>query len=114
MFIFEMKEKLALYLLLDDMCVDVWALEDYEKWIWGKRHSVRPHLDVERYPRNFDYGNSYISLVDIQNDEFLFGWDFGGLFKYNLREKTVKQIYRVGIKQTCQDSQSCPFAIGTQ
>ncbi|KAE9446702.1 hypothetical protein C3L33_21386, partial [Rhododendron williamsianum] len=110
MFIFEMKGKLALYMLLDNLVVHVWVLEDYEKWVWGKRHSVWPHSDVERYPRNFDYGNSYISLVDIQNEELLFGWDFGGLFKYNLREKTVKQIYGVGIKQTCQDSQSCPFA----
>ncbi|KAF7128156.1 hypothetical protein RHSIM_Rhsim11G0104100 [Rhododendron simsii] len=90
MFIFEMKEKLALDLQLDDLCVDVWVLEDYEKWIWGKRHSVRPHLDVERYPRNFDYGNSYISLVDIQDDQLLFGWDFGDAL--SMTKKSTRRI----------------------
>ncbi|XP_058191705.1 putative F-box protein At3g17480 [Rhododendron vialii] len=119
MCIFEMKGKLALY-MLDGLDVHVWVSEDYEKWIWGTRYLVglhldveRYHLDVERYPFSnmyCDYGKSSLGFLDIQNDELLFGWDLGGLFRCNLREKTVEQIYGVGIKQTCQDSKSCPFA----
>ncbi|KAF7126396.1 hypothetical protein RHSIM_Rhsim11G0104400 [Rhododendron simsii] len=102
--LFEMKGKLA-SCHVNNSYVYVWALEDYKNWIWVKRYSVNLHLDVKRYPFDIthispSYWNSLITLVGIQNDELLFDWNSRGVFRYNLLQKTIKQINGVGMKQT--------------
>ncbi|KAF7127104.1 hypothetical protein RHSIM_Rhsim11G0103900 [Rhododendron simsii] len=102
--IFEMKGKLAFCHPYSSL-VYVSVLEDYEKWIWVNRYSVNLYLDVERYPfviTHFSpsYRNTLITIVDIQNDELLFDWGSRGVFRYNMHQKTVKQINGVGMKKT--------------
>ncbi|KAF7127355.1 hypothetical protein RHSIM_Rhsim11G0104000 [Rhododendron simsii] len=102
--IFEMKGKLAFCHPYGSL-VYVWVLEDYEKWIWVNRYSVNLYLDVERYPfviTHFSpsYRNTLITIVDIQNDELIFDWGSRGVFRYNMHQKTVKQINGVGMKKT--------------
>lgn len=82
----------------------VWVLEDYQDRIWVKRHLVHLDFDRERYPfmrdcfsgreRNID-----ITLVDIRGNEMLFDWGARGVFRYNLREKTIRQINGQGMKE---------------
>ncbi|XP_058191701.1 putative F-box protein At5g42430 [Rhododendron vialii] len=101
--LFEMKGKLA-FCRVHSSHVYLWVLEDYENWIWGERYSVNLHSYVKRYPLDIThigprYTGSLITVVDIQNDELLFDYRSRGLFRYNLRQKTIKQINGVGMKQ---------------
>lgn len=97
--IFEMKWKLAFCRSYGGF-VWLWVLEDYENWIWEERYLVNLRLGIKGYPFSPSAWISDIKVVDIQNDELLFDWDSRGIFRYNLRNKTAKQINGIRKKQT--------------
>lgn len=65
-----------------------------------------PSFDVKHWLLGscVNYWDSFITLVlvDIRNDELLFDRDSRELFSYNLRDKTVKEIW---------EEANTPFAV---
>ncbi|KAH7833987.1 hypothetical protein Vadar_011689 [Vaccinium darrowii] len=97
--IFEMNGKLAFCCLAKNKSlVYMSVLDDYENWIWENSCLIDLDLVVKCSFKD-DCLNSNITLLDIQDNELLFDWEFRGVFRYNLRQNTVKQISSIGMKE---------------
>ncbi|PIN25774.1 hypothetical protein CDL12_01486 [Handroanthus impetiginosus] len=77
--------------------MDLWILEDYEKWHWIKKYTVNLDWDVDKYPIKDDlpYGIvlDLLSVVSIHKDELVLFWRTRGLFSYHLTFNTVEKIH---------------------
>lgn len=87
------------HLLGSEFSLDIWILEDYEKWAWNKRYKVNLFCEII-FPYNLPYvgkvpANMYlfIKIFYIQDGELIL-YSPGGryIFFYNLDHKTVKGV----------------------
>nr|XP_016490209.1 PREDICTED: uncharacterized protein LOC107810006 [Nicotiana tabacum] len=82
------------HLLVSELAVYIWILEDYEMWAWNKRYKVNI-CNTRFFPLGLPYGgvprNVYwwIKFFYIQDGELVFYY-MDSVFSYNLDHKTVK------------------------
>ncbi|KAJ4846042.1 hypothetical protein Tsubulata_002559 [Turnera subulata] len=69
--------------------VDVWILVEYSNWHWIKSYKL--NLNVLKTTRG-DCLEEYADFIWIRKDELLLHVSFEGLFVYNLRQNTIREI----------------------
>ncbi|KAK4737451.1 hypothetical protein R3W88_001148 [Solanum pinnatisectum] len=90
-------------LFIFDNMMDIWILEDYEKWLWTKKCKVKLVFNNQGVYRNMRFLHcSYWEVVmhmswQIKPLHFLDGelvsyWDKRGLFMYNMDHNTLRNI----------------------
>ncbi|KAL9174802.1 hypothetical protein ABFS82_02G074800 [Erythranthe guttata] len=82
----------------EEPLMDIWILEDYEKWTWVRKYVVNLNWDMNK----FRMETSFVSLscimgdvrvISIRNNELVFIWKHRGLFSYHLKLNTVEKLH---------------------
>ncbi|PIN01111.1 hypothetical protein CDL12_26383 [Handroanthus impetiginosus] len=76
-----------------EQVMDIWILEDYDKWSWVRRYTVNLAWDVNKYPLKANAPCShFVTVVSIHKDELVLLWRYRGMFSYDLVSKSVERI----------------------
>ncbi|KAL7157565.1 hypothetical protein ABFS83_02G085600 [Erythranthe nasuta] len=83
----------------EEPVMDVWIMEDYEKWSWVKKYVVDLDFDMNMYPMDNDFRFTtlseimgYVTIVGTHNNELVLFWKRRGMFSCRLGFNTVKKI----------------------